>query len=191
MAFIFDFDPHDYEDEEEQSSRPSAFIAALWLLMLMLAPAVGIAVVISVVLIALFPIAFVSVWPSITSAMEVEWIRALAVAAFFAFGVVLYFIRRFFRVIYGTLELSVGIAATWACLSRPDLDRLAVTLGIIGGSYIIVRGLDNIAQARNAGIVSVGRMRLIEKNGEILARDTWSPDKSPRTVRLDDDSEQT
>jgi hypothetical protein len=71
----------------------------------------------------------------------------------------LYLLRRSYRSIYGAIEVPVGIAAIAAAVLAPtssdasvgmsDVSRL---IGVLGGVYIIVRGLDNIDE----GMVQLG-----------------------------------
>jgi hypothetical protein len=62
-------------------------------------------------------------------------------------GVVLYWVRAHFRLTYGISEFLVGlITATRVILPKFQFDNLEVVaiLQILGGLYIMVRGLDNV-----------------------------------------------
>jgi len=61
-------------------------------------------------------------------------------------GILLYWFRSRYRLAYGITEVGVGlVAAVYAVLPSFDVMRLgaAAILQLVGGFYIIVRGLDN------------------------------------------------
>jgi len=65
-------------------------------------------------------------------------------------GVGLFWYRERFRLSYGTFELCAGILMAWyVFFPRFDYATLGVTEGIqvLGGLYVMVRGLDNISKA--------------------------------------------
>lgn len=61
-------------------------------------------------------------------------------------GVLLSKVRKRFTFYYGVLELAVAIGALWFAIVTPNQDLLPKILGILGGVYIIVRGLDNMGR---------------------------------------------
>ena len=61
-------------------------------------------------------------------------------------GVGLFWIRGHYPLLYGTSEVAVGVLATINALARfKEVDSNTV-IQIIGGIYIVVRGLDNIGR---------------------------------------------
>jgi hypothetical protein len=64
-------------------------------------------------------------------------------------GILLYYLRARYRLIYGVAETIVGYL-TVAKIVFPEVDiheiDTAQGLGILGGLYIIVRGLDNVGK---------------------------------------------
>jgi hypothetical protein len=121
---------------------------------------------------AIYPVLFVSRWPRFARAIQPLPIRAAIVLGMCGVGGLLYLARRYFRLYYGMFECCVGAATLWAAVSRPDVDRFALALGLMGGIYVIVRGLDNMAQAKAPKEVRVGRFRVGEDAGKITATDT-------------------
>jgi len=93
------------------------------------------------------------------AAKYLGWI-ATNVASFPLVGIILvlcfgfYLIRHFFRLAYGTVELSIGILVIFNAMGRAPLvinDPATGTLLLVqlaAGMYIIIRGFDNFAQSR-------------------------------------------
>jgi hypothetical protein len=67
---------------------------------------------------------------------------------------ILYLIRHFFRLAYGTVEILIGLFAIFGAMGRaPQIvdDPATTTLLLVqlaAGMYIIIRGFDNFAQAQ-------------------------------------------
>jgi hypothetical protein len=59
-------------------------------------------------------------------------------------GALLYRLRGTTPLLYGLIEIIVGTAVTSFASTSPTSDPVSKAVGIIGGIYIIVRGLDNI-----------------------------------------------
>jgi hypothetical protein len=67
-------------------------------------------------------------------------------------GTTAFWVRGRYPVIYGATEVAVGVLATLNALARSDIPNLgidvdpSVVIQIVGGIYIIVRGLDNVGR---------------------------------------------
>jgi hypothetical protein len=65
----------------------------------------------------------------------------------------LYLIRHFFRVAYGTVEMLIGLAAIFGAMGRArqiaddPATRTLLLVQLAAGMYIIIRGFDNFAQS--------------------------------------------
>jgi hypothetical protein len=71
---------------------------------------------------------------------------ALGALAVLIVGVTLYWTRGRYPLVYGATEIIVGIVAAVNGLARTDLNKgldLTIVIQVLGGIYIIVRGLDN------------------------------------------------
>ena len=55
-----------------------------------------------------------------------------------------YWLRGRAPLVYGTFEVAIGVLTIALVLFTANSDVLARLLGVLGGSYIIVRGLDNM-----------------------------------------------
>lgn len=66
------------------------------------------------------------------------------------FGICLYLIRENFRSAYGLVEVLVGVITLYKTIDSNESLNLHwnYILGILGGLYIIVRGLDNLVKAQ-------------------------------------------
>jgi predicted nucleic acid-binding protein len=64
-------------------------------------------------------------------------------------GIALYWARERFRLFYGTFECLIGLIMAWSSL-LPKFDHSELNLGfgikLLGGLYVIVRGLDNVGK---------------------------------------------
>jgi hypothetical protein len=70
----------------------------------------------------------------------------LAALAVLIVGVALYWMKGRSPLVYGITEIIVGIVAAVNGLARADLNKgldLTIVIQVLGGIYIIVRGLDN------------------------------------------------
>lgn len=73
----------------------------------------------------------------------------LAVVAPLVAGVLLFAIRQRFRLTYGVAEVLAGVYAAYEALSRiTDVNLLTIAgaFQVLGGLYIVVRGMDNIGK---------------------------------------------
>jgi len=64
-------------------------------------------------------------------------------------GVALFWVRGRFPIVYGSTEVFVGIIAAINAFTRVDFSTVpdaGVVIQILGGIYIIVRGLDNMGK---------------------------------------------
>ena len=59
----------------------------------------------------------------------------------------LYWLRGYKPFIYGTVEVVVGSVTMWAGFHTENAGLLLRCLGLAGGIYIVVRGLDNMDKA--------------------------------------------
>lgn len=83
------------------------------------------------------------------AARAIEDVLNMAVAAV-SMGVVLYLFRRWDRAAYGLAEVLFAAAAAGYAGWRASEGPLARTVAFGAAIYIVVRGLDNIAQARHS-----------------------------------------
>ena len=92
-----------------------------------------------------WPFALVRFWSYITSAAHSPWKRILITVGLTVLGVSLYLARSFARSLYGVAEMLAGVAFCWAGLVPPvSSGRWGPAGSIVGGIYIIVRGMDNL-----------------------------------------------
>jgi hypothetical protein len=59
-------------------------------------------------------------------------------------GLVLYHVRGRYQFLYGMVEVCVALLAIFVSIGTPSSIALNKIVGILGGVYILVRGLDNI-----------------------------------------------
>jgi hypothetical protein len=71
-------------------------------------------------------------------------------------SIYLYWFRGQAPFFYGILEVATGIATVSLVFFTAKGDILARILGILGGSYIIVRGMDNRTEVAHDGCESFG-----------------------------------
>lgn len=166
-----------FPDPDESEGRSGCFLILLVLL-------VGLAAAVVVGAIVFYPVIFVSRWPSLADSIKPWPIRALVVLGMCAFGALLYYARRYLRLYYGIFECCVGAATLWASVSNAKVDRFALSLGLMGGIYVIVRGLDNIAQANAPKDVTVGRFKITESEGALLVVDSTDDKAVPQRIAL-------
>jgi hypothetical protein len=62
----------------------------------------------------------------------------------------LFVLRNKQRAIYGFFEVAVGVAAVWSSTLTISSPNLSNAIAVLGGVYIIIRGLDNIDQGLEA-----------------------------------------
>jgi hypothetical protein len=84
--------------------------------------------------------------PKVLWAAGQWWFAYLVVVLSYAF----FMLRLRARSIYGVVEVLVGITAIFAAVSKPEDADLAHLIAVLGGAYIVVRGLDNI----NEGLIN-------------------------------------
>ena len=68
-------------------------------------------------------------------------------------GIALFWVRGRYPIIYGTTEVVVGVIAAVNAFARADFVMSIdpnITIQILGGIYIIVRGLDNFGKGLKA-----------------------------------------
>jgi hypothetical protein len=104
--------------------------------------AIGLLIV-GVILLIVWPFILAAFWQRIIQAMGTLWLRAIATAILFVMSILLYVARRYIRPVYGLAEIILGVAACWVGLSPNSSNTFSATLSLIGGIYIIVRGIDN------------------------------------------------
>ncbi|MFH6995485.1 hypothetical protein [Flavobacterium sp. FlaQc-48] len=69
-------------------------------------------------------------------------------------GIYFWLIREHYRLLYGFLELFAGLSTIFIILNSIDFNFSFITwkfekiIGIIGGLYIMVRGIDNISKTK-------------------------------------------
>lgn len=113
--------------------------------LLFLIPAYLITIAVLLVLLFAWPAALFINWNALLSLLgSNDYYRALAVAALFVSGLLLYLARVYMRPVYGLLEIVIGVGACWSALTYPSANALPATMSLIGGIYIIIRGCDNI-----------------------------------------------
>jgi|SRR5579859_7219076 len=119
-----------------------------WLMAIMrlLVFLVGILLVLGAVLLFVWPFALAASWDSLIQAAHSPWERAAVTTALAVLGFLLYLARRFARLWYGAAETVVGIAFCWAGLGSVSAISWASAGSVVGGVYVIVRGLDNLQQ---------------------------------------------
>jgi hypothetical protein len=110
----------------------------------------GISLVIAVVLLFVWPFALVAFWDRLAQTAHSPWKRAALTGALTVLGFLLYLARRFARLWYGAAETVLGIAFCWAGLLSVSAVSWASAASVVGGVYIIVRGLDNFQQGIEA-----------------------------------------
>jgi len=92
----------------------------------------------------LWPAAFVYFWDVARAAAVSPWKRFVVAAALALLGYLLYLARRDYRRVYGAGETALGMALCWAGLGAvATISPSASATTVLGGVYIIVRGLDN------------------------------------------------
>jgi hypothetical protein len=94
-----------------------------------------------------WPLAFALLEPLKQIAIDPVW-RLVLLGFVITIAWLLFYVRQLARTLYGIGEFCIGVTICWVFLSRAPNDTAGVTLGLIGGVYIIIRGLDNIAEGR-------------------------------------------
>lgn len=113
---------------------------------------VGGAIVVAIVVtlgILGWPIAMISFWHSITEAAKSPLMHIAESGACLVLAVLLYCIRAsMLRSAFGLVEIIIGVVMCWAGLGASSgplqSPPLTGTIAIVGGIYVIVRGIDNI-----------------------------------------------
>lgn len=73
-------------------------------------------------------------------------IHAVATVLVVAVGIALYALKRYGRVHYGLLEMTFAAAVVWFALGQGTAPPEFVLAELLGGCYVLVRGLDNVEQ---------------------------------------------
>jgi hypothetical protein len=106
-----------------------------------------------------WPFVLAGVWEHVRAAVETPARRAAVVFVLLMLAVGLHMIRARFRSAYGLAEVAVGLAACWVALQKADVGGLAIGLTLASGVYVMVRGLDNVAQGRVKQVKAAARGR--------------------------------
>jgi hypothetical protein len=101
-----------------------------------------------IVLILVWPLAFAGLWPRIQELTASPLARIAVVGALFVLSLLLYLIRQSYRVLYGIVEVVLGLLGCWITLGSQATDRLTISVGVAGSVYIVIRGFDNYFQGR-------------------------------------------
>ncbi len=81
----------------------------------------------------------------IASVVEVRLLRDLIwTSIVLLLGLTLYYVRENMRLVYGIVEILVGIVSTWLAVNNiEDKPDITTWLALAGAIYLVVRGLDN------------------------------------------------
>jgi hypothetical protein len=87
--------------------------------------------------------------PSTLQEISVPFVRIAGVLLFLTIGVGMYLFRSRYRAAYALLEIFAGTTLAFVVLFSysPPTDITDTVLKMLGGLYVIVRGLDNMAKA--------------------------------------------
>ncbi len=71
----------------------------------------------------------------------------------------LYELRSRRRILYGAIEIALGLGIAWQASARLGGERggLAEYLAFVGAIYVMVRGIDNVSQGKEASRAREGR----------------------------------
>lgn len=78
------------------------------------------------------------------------WGRGLLTISLIGLGWTLFQFRKHYRRQYGITEMAVAAVALFEILGHEPQDPLAYVVGLLGGVYIVVRGLDNFHHKSDA-----------------------------------------
>jgi hypothetical protein len=102
----------------------------------------------SVVLVT-WPITLIFFWDWISAATAHRSLaRNLATFVCGIFAFFLYGLRNGEPLLYGLAEISTGLMVCWLGLGQAAEQRLPATLALVGGIYVIIRGLDNCSHQK-------------------------------------------
>jgi hypothetical protein len=128
---------------------PTFIVWMIWQTVREIAPKVFLVISAAVLgLILLWPVPLVVMWNSVTQ-FSSTWSARLTVTVICGVvGTLLYFTRETMRLLYGTAEILVGLAACWAAIGQTSKAGIEGAIALGGGLYIIVRGIENCRKAR-------------------------------------------
>jgi hypothetical protein len=90
-------------------------------------------------------------WESILEITANVYLRIIVLILLTIIAYLFYLARTFARPVYGLAEVIVGIATCWGGLSysAPNAHPFTASLAVIGGFYIIIRGIDNMIDEKS------------------------------------------
>lgn len=100
---------------------------------------------------ALWPFLLLGTWSYAYQTLQSSWVfRIIAFLVLMLLGWGMYLLRESFRIFYGSAEICVGATMCWLGVNAATADALPSVIAIVGGVYVIVRGLDNYFQGMKA-----------------------------------------
>jgi len=125
----------------------------------------GLIVVFVAIYVGIFKLASF-LWKWLLLTFQTKWAALLVCLAFLVVGYGLFTIRKKWRFAYGLMEISFALASGWRWFSSVNARNSVDMFAALAVVYLIVRGMDNCHQAREAGKKAIANSIENARNAE-------------------------
>jgi hypothetical protein len=108
-----------------------------------------VAIVLSILLTILLRLLLEKVRPYLSGLWHLWWFRTVATVLVSIIGGALFLLKRRFQTVYGLSEIGFALVVIWSGIGRVQTSGDAASwIALVGGAYLIVRGLTNYDEGR-------------------------------------------
>jgi len=103
------------------------------------------------VVLQLLKLAVLAVWPKVSFLLHAWWATFIGTVLVLLVGVGLFVFKKHYQRFYGLAEIGFALVVTWASLVRAkSANDAASWIAVLAAAYLIVRGLNNYQEGKNA-----------------------------------------
>jgi len=108
-----------------------------------------VAIVLSILLTILLRLLLEKARPYLSGLWHLWWFRTVATVLVSIIGGALFLLKRRFQTVYGLSEIGFALVVIWSGIGRVQTSGDAASwIALVGGAYLIVRGLTNYDEGR-------------------------------------------